>query len=95
MERANSRQSRKTNPESEPCHSPATTLDPSAKSSGLVESFKAVELVEDGLRMNPGVRDCQNIKSRRDFAKVQPVLTDKNKGLQNLVNLIRNPKSNP
>jgi signal transduction histidine kinase len=63
-----------------------------AKGLGVLESFKAVELVEDALRMNIGAVDRHNIKVIREFSEVPPVLTDKHKVLQILVNLIRNSK---
>jgi PAS domain S-box-containing protein len=61
-----------------------------AKFSGVVESLKAADLIEDALRMNLGAMGRHNAKVQRDFAEVPPVLTDKHKVLQILVNLIRN-----
>ena len=63
-----------------------------AKSSGIVELLKAADLVEDALRMNLGAMDRHNVKVLRDFAEVPPIVTDKHKVLQILVNLIRNAK---
>jgi PAS domain S-box-containing protein len=63
-----------------------------AKTSGVLESFKMVDLVEDALRMNDGAMMRHNVKVERDFTEVPPVLTEKHKVLQILVNLIRNAK---
>jgi PAS domain S-box-containing protein len=63
-----------------------------AKSSGVRESLKAADLVEDALRMNLGAMSRHNVKVERDFANVPPILTEKHKVLQILVNLIRNAK---
>ncbi len=63
-----------------------------AKSTGVVESLKATDLVEDAVKMNNGSLSRQDIKVLREFADVPPVLTDKHKVLQILVNLIRNAK---
>ncbi len=63
-----------------------------AKPSGILESIKATDLVEDALRMNMGAMSRHNIKVQRDFEDVPPILTEKHKVLQILVNLIRNAK---
>ena len=63
-----------------------------AKSSGILESLQVAELVEDALRMNAGAMTRHNVKVVRDFADLPPVLTEKHKVLQILVNLIRNAK---
>jgi PAS domain S-box-containing protein len=63
-----------------------------ASSSGILESLKAADLVEDALRMNLGAMSRHNVKVERDFADVPPILTEKHKVLQILVNLIRNAK---
>jgi C4-dicarboxylate-specific signal transduction histidine kinase len=63
-----------------------------ARSSGVRESLKAADLVEDALRMNLGAMSRHNVKVERDFADVPLILTEKHKVLQILVNLIRNAK---
>jgi C4-dicarboxylate-specific signal transduction histidine kinase len=63
-----------------------------AKSSGVLESLQVAELVDDALRMNAGAMTRHNVKVVRDFADQPPILTEKHKVLQILVNLIRNAK---
>src|SRR5580693_1244063 len=63
-----------------------------AKASGVLETHKATELVEDALRMNLGAVNRHNIKVVREFNDVPAIMTDKHKVLQILVNLIRNAK---
>jgi C4-dicarboxylate-specific signal transduction histidine kinase len=63
-----------------------------AKSSGILEKFKITELVDDALGMNREMIMRYNIEVHRDFADVPPILTEKHKVLQILVNLIRNAK---
>jgi PAS domain S-box-containing protein len=63
-----------------------------AKAAGVMEAHKATDLVEDALRMNLGAVNRHNIKVVREFNDVPPVMTDKHKVLQILVNLIRNAK---
>jgi PAS domain S-box-containing protein len=63
-----------------------------AKSSGIVEPLQVTDLVEDALRMNLGAMVRHNVKVERDYSDIPPVLTEKHKVLQILVNLIRNAK---
>jgi PAS domain S-box-containing protein len=63
-----------------------------AKTSGVLETLKIADLVEDAMRMNNGSISRHKVKVVRDFAEVPPVLTEKHKVLQILVNLIRNAK---
>jgi PAS domain S-box-containing protein len=63
-----------------------------AKASGVLESLKITELVEDAIRMNNGAMARHQVKVVRDMAEVPPILTDKHKVLQILINLIRNAK---
>jgi PAS domain S-box-containing protein len=63
-----------------------------ARVSGVTETVKATEIVEDALRMNAGALARHEIALVRDYAD-EPVLSiDKHKVLQVLVNLIRNAK---
>jgi PAS domain S-box-containing protein len=64
-----------------------------AKAHGVAESLKAVELVEDALRINSGAMSQSNIKIIREFSEVPLVMTDRHKVLQILINLISNAKN--
>jgi signal transduction histidine kinase len=61
-----------------------------AKSSGVLESLSVVDLVESALNINREALSRHKIEVKRQFAVVPPVLTDKHKVLQILVNLVRN-----
>jgi PAS domain S-box-containing protein len=63
-----------------------------AKPSGLLESINVTELVEDALSMNTGALARHQVKLLREFIDIPPILTEKHKVLQILVNLIRNAK---
>jgi PAS domain S-box-containing protein len=63
-----------------------------AKISGMIELLPAAELVEDALRMNAGAMERHKVHVVRDYTPAPPVLVDKHKALQILVNLIRNAK---
>jgi len=63
-----------------------------AKSSGVREMLKVGDLISDALNMNREAITRHKIEVRRDFDEVPPILTEKHKVLQILVNLIRNAK---
>jgi len=63
-----------------------------AKTLGVPEFLKAADLVEDALRMDLGALHRHKVTVQRDFAEVPPILTEKHKVLQILVNLIHNAK---
>ncbi len=64
-----------------------------AKVSGLTESLRPVELIEDALRMNSGSFEKHEVELVRELAADLPqVCVDKHKVLQILVNLLRNAK---
>ncbi|MBW8864626.1 MAG: GAF domain-containing protein, partial [Verrucomicrobia bacterium] len=63
-----------------------------ARAAGIMESLPVVDLVEDALQMNAAMMERHGVKVVRDFAEVPPILTEKHKVLQILVNLIRNAK---
>jgi PAS domain S-box-containing protein len=63
-----------------------------AKLCGVTERLQVSELVEDAIRMNLGAFERHGIQIVRDFAPVPPVLVDRHKVLQILVNLMRNAK---
>jgi signal transduction histidine kinase len=62
------------------------------KSAGVLEKFKASELVEDALSMNNEAVMRHQVEVQRDFADVPLIWMDKHGVLQILVNLIRNAK---
>ncbi|HEX4644708.1 MAG TPA: PAS domain S-box protein, partial [Verrucomicrobiae bacterium] len=63
-----------------------------AKVSGVREKLEVTELIEDALRMNAGAMERHGVNVIREYAPVPPVLVDKHKVLQILVNLMRNAK---
>ena len=64
-----------------------------AKVAGVTEIVKVPELVEDAVRMNVGALVRHEVKLIREFdSNVPPIIVDKHKVLQILVNLIRNAK---
>lgn len=63
-----------------------------AKVTGAIEPLSAAELAEDALRMNAPGLEKHRVTVDRQFADVPPVMADKHKVLQILVNLIRNAK---
>jgi PAS domain S-box-containing protein len=63
-----------------------------AKSPGILESLSGADLVEDAVGMNIGSIERHHIKVVREYGKVPPILVEKHKVLQILVNVIRNAK---
>jgi len=63
-----------------------------ARTSGVMETLPVTDLVEDALRLNSDAMSRHKINVVREFADVPPILTEKHKVLQILVNLIRNAK---
>jgi PAS domain S-box-containing protein len=63
-----------------------------AKISGVVETVKITDLVEDALRLNLGALLRHGVEVRREFEEVPLVDVEKHKILQILVNLVRNAK---
>jgi len=63
-----------------------------AKVAGLQEDLKAADLIEDALRLNAGAVERHHVQVIREFLETPPLLADKHKVLQILVNLIRNAK---
>jgi PAS domain S-box-containing protein len=63
-----------------------------AKTSGIFESLPIADLVEDAVRMNLGAMERHQINVLREYSETPPVLIEKHKVLQVLVNLIRNAK---
>jgi PAS domain S-box-containing protein len=63
-----------------------------AKISGIVETVKITDLVEDAVRLNLGALQRHGVEVLREFENVPPVDVEKHKILQILVNLVRNAK---
>jgi PAS domain S-box-containing protein len=63
-----------------------------AKISGIVETVKLTDLVEDALRLNLGALQRHGVEVLREFEDVPAVDVEKHKILQILVNLVRNAK---
>jgi len=61
-----------------------------ASISGVAERITVMDLVEDALRMNAISLSRRDIQILKEFEEVPPVMTQKQKVLQILVNLIRN-----
>ena len=63
-----------------------------AQVRGTTEPLKLVELVEDALKINDAGLIRHSVSVVREFEDIQPVLAEKHKMLQILVNLISNAK---
>jgi PAS domain S-box-containing protein len=63
-----------------------------AKVSGVVETVRIVDLVEDALNMNAGALKRHQVRVIREYVDLPPVTVERHKVLQILVNLIRNAK---
>jgi len=63
-----------------------------SKTSGVMESISVVEMVEDAIRMNDAALARHDVKVVREYSDTPPVMVEKHKVLQILVNLIRNSK---
>lgn len=63
-----------------------------ATTIGVVEPLDASQLMEDAVRMNAGSLVRHEVSAARDFQPTPPVLAEKAKVLQILVNFIRNAK---
>ena len=63
-----------------------------AKVSGTLENLILHELVEDALRMSSTALERHHVEVVRQFDSIPPVLVDRHKVLQILVNLINNAK---
>lgn len=61
-----------------------------ARVAGLLEPLPPQALLEDAVRMNAGLLERDAIQIERDYAPTPPVLADRHKVLQILINLIRN-----
>ncbi len=63
-----------------------------AKVAGVVEQVTAEQLVEDALHINTAALTRHRVRVQRAFQEGPPLLTERHKVLQILVNLIRNAK---
>jgi len=63
-----------------------------ARLVGVQQLLPAAGLVEDALRLNAGAFERHRVSVIREFSPVPPILVDKHKVLQILVNLIHNAK---
>lgn len=59
---------------------------------GVVEPLEAASLLEDAVRMNTAALARHDVRVERDFAAVPPLLAERGKILQILVNLVSNAK---
>ncbi len=63
-----------------------------ARGSGVWETLSVAELVEDALRINAAGFDRHQVRLVQEFSPVPPLVTDRHKVLQILVNLVSNAK---
>jgi C4-dicarboxylate-specific signal transduction histidine kinase len=63
-----------------------------ARNSGVIDSWIPAQLVEDALRINAAGLTRHGVKVVREFDDVPPIVVDRHKVLQILINLIRNAK---
>jgi len=63
-----------------------------AKVAGIQETIEPSQLLQDALQINAAALDRHGVKIRCEFDPAPPILVDKHKVLQILVNLIRNAK---
>ncbi len=63
-----------------------------AKVSGVVETVRITDLVEDALNMNAGALKRHHVRVVKEYNEMPPVSVERHKVLQILVNLIRNAK---
>jgi PAS domain S-box-containing protein len=63
-----------------------------AATSGVVEPFDPVKVMEDSIRMNLGARDASNVTIVREFQAVPEIMAERRRVLQILTHLILNAK---
>jgi len=63
-----------------------------AKASGVLEKLAASDIVENAIKMNSGAFSRHSVKVVREYEPVTPLLVDKHKLLQILMNILGNAK---
>ncbi len=63
-----------------------------AKRAGVLETVPVIDMVEDAIRINNAGLVRHEVNLDRDYAEVPPMITDRHKILQILVNLLSNAK---
>jgi len=63
-----------------------------ARTAGVIESIRLPDLVDDALDMHKGAMGRHSIKVIREYNDTPPILVDKHKVLQILINLLHNSK---
>ena len=63
-----------------------------AKVTGVTETVKVIDLIEDSLRMNADSLRRHGVEVIREYDEVPPITIEKHKAMQVLINLIRNAK---
>jgi ligand-binding sensor domain-containing protein/signal transduction histidine kinase len=63
-----------------------------AKASGVLEKISASDLIETAIRMNIEAFQRHSIEIFREYENIEPLIVDKHKLLQILVNIFRNAK---
>ncbi|WP_257463524.1 ATP-binding protein [Archangium lipolyticum] len=63
-----------------------------ARAAGVVERLPVPQLIEEALRLNAGSFERKGIHIEREYAEVPPILVDRHKLLQILINLLSNAR---
>ncbi|PTL81747.1 nitrogen regulation protein NR(II) [Vitiosangium sp. GDMCC 1.1324] len=63
-----------------------------ARAAGVVERLPVPELIEEALRLHAGSIESEGILIEREYAEVPPILVDRHKLLQILINLLSNAR---
>lgn len=63
-----------------------------AGATGVIESFDLSETLEDSIKLQSAAFERHGIRISREFAELPPVVADKQKLLQILINLVKNAK---
>jgi signal transduction histidine kinase len=63
-----------------------------ARVFGVIESHQAERLIEEAIQLNAAMFERHGITLIREYAPAPPVLVDRHKVLQILINLLRNAK---